>query len=75
MIFEDLLNMVGASKLKMSRLQLIEAFGFSKQTIVKETEAKSFENYNQLNYTEFQEMIARLAMIFFRDSEMHEETL
>ena len=75
MLFEDLQKMVADSKLKMSRLQLIEAFGCSKQTIVKETDSKSFENYNQLNYTEFQEMLSRLAMIFFRDSEMHEESL
>mmetsp|Transcript_10005 Transcript_10005/g.13607 ORF Transcript_10005/g.13607 Transcript_10005/m.13607 type:complete len:101 (+) Transcript_10005:556-858(+) len=73
---DDLERMVlKDSKLVLSRPQLVEAFGQCKQTIVKETEPKSFDSYHNLLFVEFLEFMSRIAVIFFRDSELAEEPL
>lgn len=63
------------AKLGISRYAIREAIAMSKQTIMKETDAKCFVNYNSTQYVEFLEVIARVAITFFRDSELKEKSL
>jgi len=63
------------SGLSISKAAIVEAFSASKQTVVKESDEKAFDTYNQLAYVEFLELMARIAIIFFRDSEMHAASL
>lgn len=42
---------------------------------MRESNKSYFDGYNHTLYVEFLEFIARIAVIFFRDSELNEETL
>ena len=71
--FENML--IRDAILPIKKDQIIEAFCLSKQTVVKETDHKSFAGYYKVEFVEYLEVLARISVIFFRDSEMHSESL
>lgn len=63
------------SKLKLNKRLVREAFALSKQTVVAELEPEGMLQYRKLAVPEFLEVIARIAELSFRDSEMEDVEL
>ena len=49
-----------------------EAFGMSQIHIVNEFDKNSLQDYNKLTYLEFLEFLARIAELYFEESEMED---
>ena len=58
--------------LNMPQLTIHHAFALCKMSIVNETDRKAHEQYRALQYVEFLELIARIAELHFKDSEMED---
>ena len=58
--------------MKASRTLIKQAFALCKMTVVNETSRKATSQYMAVNYVEFLELIARVAELYFRDSEMED---
>ena len=56
--------------LNIEREIIHEAFTLCKMTIINETDIKAQEQYRVVQYVEFLELIARIAELHFKNSEM-----
>ncbi len=66
---------INATNLKISKAMIRAAYAMSKSTVIMETDKRAFSNYQQGQYFEFLEMIARVAVAFFKDTEMESANL
>ena len=60
------------SKLKLTKRLVKEAFAMSKMTVVAELEPEGQLQYRKLTIPEFLEVIARVAELNFKDSELED---
>ena len=58
------------SPLKLTRGMIRQAFALCKMTIPSELEQKAQTQYLSVSHVEFLELVARVAELYFRDSEM-----
>ncbi len=63
------------TNLAISREMIRAAYAMSKSTVIMESDKRAFSNYQQGQYFEFLEMIARVAVAFFKDTEMESSNL
>ena len=71
MVYEDCLKLMREDcPLKISRYTVREAYALCKMTVTSETDEKGIEQYIKLEFVEFLEFIARVADLFFEDSEL-----
>ena len=52
-----------------------EAFGMSQQTVISESDERQFATYSKSKHVESLEVLARVADLLFRGSEMEDEPL
>ena len=73
MILEDCYSLLLEDcPMKLLQRQINEAFGMSQATVVNEFDKGSLQEYSKLTYVEFLEFLARVAELYFEDSEMAE---
>ena len=60
------------SPLKLERAIIRQAFALCKMTVVNEFDSKAATQYMAVSYVEFLELIARIAELSFRDTEMED---
>ena len=58
--------------MKLTKGMVKEAYALCKMTIVNEILSKSQDKYKAVEYVEFLEMIARVAQLYFKNSEMED---
>ena len=58
--------------LKLPYKMINEAFGMSQIHMVNEFDKNSLQDYNKLTYLEFLEFLARIAELYFEESEMED---
>ena len=71
MVYEDCEKLMKVDcPLKISRYTVREAYALCKMTVISELEEKGIEQYIRLEFVEFLEFIARIADLFFEESEL-----
>lgn len=67
---EDVCNFVKTYNLRLTKPMVIYAFSYSKSTIMQDHDQFTRQNYNKLQFGEFVELLCRLTLAVFNQSEM-----
>ena len=66
---DDIVHLCTTCKLNLTKMQIIYAYSMSKSTVVMDGDSIQRRSYNQMNFGEFVEIVCRLCIQIFKQTE------